>query len=60
MGTNCGHSAALPLVIFQRERLEVNANALSGSADRHFATPGIIVLFESAGGRRVSHDKADK
>lgn len=28
----------------------MNANALSGSADRHFATPGIIVLFESAGG----------
>lgn len=48
----------LPLVIFQQERLEMNVNALSGSADRHFATRGIIALFESVRGRRVSHNKA--
>lgn len=59
-GANAGHSAVLPLVIFQQERLEVNANTLSGSADRHFATRGIIALFKSVRGRRVLHDKADK
>lgn len=56
VGANSGHSAVLPLVIFQQKRLEVNANALSGSANRHFATRGIIAHFEFVRGQRMSQD----